>query len=90
MQARLAEREITCALTSAACDWLAREGFDVTYGARPLRRAIQRHLENGLSRGVLSGEFAAGDHLVAEVNPAGDGLTLAVDTRGGAVAAVAA
>ena len=90
VQERLAEREITCALTPAACDWLAQEGFNVTYGARPLRRAIQRHLENGLSRGVLSGEFAAGDHLVAEVNPAGDGLTLTVATRRSAVDAVAA
>ena len=90
VQARLAERGITCALTPAACDWLAQEGFDVTYGARPLRRAIQRHLENGLARGALSGEFAAGDHLVAEVNPAGDGLTLAVVEAAGEVDALAA
>ncbi len=76
VQERLAERDITCELTEAACEWLVNEGFDVTYGARPLRRAIQRHLENQLSRGVLSGEFKEGDHVVADVNEAGDGLAL--------------
>ncbi len=78
VQERLAERQITCELTEAGCKWLVKEGFDVTYGARPLRRAIQRHLENQLSRGVLSGEFNAGDHIVADVNAAGDGLDLKV------------
>ena len=80
VQERLAERDITCELTEAGCEWLVNEGFDVTYGARPLRRAIQRHLENQLSRGVLSGEFNAGDHVVADVNEAGDGLELAVQS----------
>ena len=79
VQERLAERGITCELTEAGCDWLVKEGFDVSYGARPLRRAIQRHLENQLSRGVLSGEFAEGDHVVADVNPEGDGLALSVE-----------
>ncbi len=78
VQKRLAEREITCELTEAGCEWLAREGFNVTYGARPLRRAIQRHLENRLSRGVLSGEFKEGDHIIADVNAARDGLALTV------------
>ena len=78
VQERLAERNITCELTEAGCDWLVKEGFDVSYGARPLRRAIQRHLENQLSRGVLAGEFAEGDHVIADVNEAGDGLTLSV------------
>ena len=81
VQERLAERRITCELTEAGCDWLVREGFDVTYGARPLRRAIQRHLENQLSRGVLSGEFNEGDHVVAKLNDAGDGLSLKVKER---------
>ncbi len=63
---RLAEQEITFELTGAAADWLAREGFDPAYGARPLRRAIQRHLENPLSRGILAGEFQASDHLVVD------------------------
>ena len=80
VQARLAERRITCAVTEAGCQWLVQEGFDLTYGARPLRRAIQRHLENRLSRGVLSGEFNEGDHIVADVNDSGDGLDLSAAT----------
>ena len=86
MQKRLAERDITCELTEAGCDWLVNEGFNVTYGARPLRRAIQRHLENQLSRGVLSGEFKEGNHIIADVNEAGDGLALRVADGAGAEA----
>ena len=76
VQKRLAERDITCELTEAGCDWLVREGFNVSYGARPLRRAIQRHLENRLAQGVLAGEFNEHDHIIADVNDAGDGLEL--------------
>ena len=76
VQERLTERDITCELTEAGCNWLVNEGFNVTYGARPLRRAIQRHVENQLSRGVLSDDFKAGDHIVIDLNPAGDGLDL--------------
>ena len=78
VQRRLAERNITCELTEAGCEWLVKEGFDVSYGARPLRRAIQRHVENQLSRGVLSGEFNDGDHILIDENSTGDGLTLTV------------
>ena len=81
VQQRLAEREITCELTEAGCDWLVNEGFNVTYGARPLRRAIQRHLENRLAQGVLSGEFQEHDHVIADVNEAGDGLALRVSSN---------
>ncbi len=78
VQERLAERNITCELTEAGCEWLVKEGFDVSYGARPLRRAIQRHVENQLSRGVLSGDFNDGDHVLIDVNSAGDGLDLSM------------
>ena len=78
---RLQDREITFELTPEAARWLAQEGFDPVYGARPLRRAVQRHLENALSKGILSGEYQAGDHVV--VDAGGSGLTL----RGPAVAA---
>ena len=78
VQERLAERNITCELTEAGCEWLVKEGFDVSYGARPLRRAIQRHVENQLSRGVLSGDFNDGDHVLIDVNSAGNGLDLSV------------
>ena len=69
---RLEERTIAFELTDAAADWLAREGFDPVYGARPLRRAIQRHLENPLSKGILSGDFQPEDRLLVDAGP--DGL----------------
>jgi ATP-dependent Clp protease ATP-binding subunit ClpA len=61
-------------LTPEASAWLAQEGFDPVYGARPLRRAVQRHLENALSHGILSGEFQEGDHV--QVDAANGRLTL--------------
>jgi ATP-dependent Clp protease ATP-binding subunit ClpA len=61
VQERLAERGVSLELGPAAVDQLVKEGFDPVYGARPLRRAIQRGLENPLSSRILSGEFAEGD-----------------------------
>ena len=78
---RLEEREITFELTDNAIAWLAREGFDPAYGARPLRRAIQRHLENPLSKGILSGEFQAGDHISVDTGASGLYLAKAVATE---------
>ena len=71
---RLEEQGITFELTPSAVTWLAEEGFDPVYGARPLRRAIQRHLENSLSKGILTGAFRSGDHLV--VDTGGSGLSV--------------
>ena len=74
VQNRIGEREITFELTTDAKFWLAREGFDPVYGAHPLRRAIQRQLENPLARMVLSGEAKPGAHVVVDAGP--DGLVL--------------
>ena len=74
VQDRLDERGITFELTGDAKMWLAKEGFDPVFGARPLRRAVQRHLENPLSKAVLSGEFRAGDRVLVDSSEAG--LTL--------------
>ena len=75
VQDRLQNRNITFSLTPAASLWLAKEGFDPVYGARPLRRAVQRHLENYLSKKILAGELQEGDHV--EVDADEDiGLTL--------------
>ena len=63
---RLAERGVTAELTSAAREWLAKEGFDPVFGARPLRRALQRYVENPLSKGILAGEFPEGSHVVVD------------------------
>lgn len=53
-------------LTDAAREWLARHGYDKDFGARPLKRAIQRHVESPLSVSMLKGEFAAGDHILID------------------------
>ena len=67
VERRLLEHEVTISLTKSAKEWLAKDGFDSTFGARPLRRAIQRHIENPLSKKILAGEFAPGDHVVVNV-----------------------
>ncbi len=63
---RLSEHGVTIELTDAARDWLAHEGYDRTFGARPLRRAVQRFIENPLSRKILAREFTEGDHITAD------------------------
>jgi ATP-dependent Clp protease ATP-binding subunit ClpC len=69
----LADRNIKLTLTEAAKDWLLKEGYDPVYGARPLRRAIQRFVENPLSSRILEGEFKDGGSVTVDAGP--DGLT---------------
>jgi len=78
VQERLADRGITFELTPEAGLWLANEGFDPVFGARPLRRAVQRHLENALSKGILGGKFKEGDHVVVDAGESGLVLTSSV------------
>jgi ATP-dependent Clp protease ATP-binding subunit ClpB len=61
LRARLAERGLSLELTDAAMEHLAEAGWDPTYGARPLKRAIQRQVENPLALRLLEGDFAEGD-----------------------------
>jgi ATP-dependent Clp protease ATP-binding subunit ClpC len=63
VQERLAEHEIQVTLTDEAKRWLAEEGFDPQFGARPLRRVIQREVESPLSVQLLRGEFRTGHHI---------------------------
>jgi ATP-dependent Clp protease ATP-binding subunit ClpB len=70
---RLSERKITVELTDAAKDFLVREGYDPVYGARPLKRALQRRLLDPLALRVLDGAFREGDTVVVDV--AGDELS---------------
>ncbi len=74
VQERLKERKISFSLTTAAAEWLAKEGYDPTYGARPLRRAVQRLVENPLSKGILAGDYAEGDHLEVDLDAGSDQL----------------
>jgi len=71
---RLNERGLDVELTPAARSWLANEGFDSAFGARPLRRALQKFVESPLSISLLSGEFSHGDTIVVDVD--GDGRNL--------------
>ena len=64
---RLAEQEVKLELTPAAKELLVREGYDPVYGARPLRRTVQRLIETPLSRSLLKNEFATGDTVQVDV-----------------------
>ena len=64
---RLADKRISLELTPAATELLAREGYDPTFGARPLKRTIQRKLQDPLALRLLNGEFAEGDSVLAGV-----------------------
>ena len=68
---RLADRKITLALTDEAKEVLARDGYDPAYGARPLKRTIQRQILDPLSLEILEGRFKEGSHIVAEVRDGG-------------------
>jgi len=74
LRARLAERQLSLSLTDAARDWLVTNGFDTEYGARPLRRLIQRQVENPLAKQVLGGEYESGDTVLVDVGE-NDALT---------------
>jgi ATP-dependent Clp protease ATP-binding subunit ClpC len=75
VEERLEERGVSIELTPAAAQWLSKVGFDPAFGARPLRRAVQRHVENELAKRILSGEFYQGDVVVVDAST--DGLTFA-------------
>jgi len=60
---RLADRRVTVKLDSKAKEWVAEKGYDPVFGARPLKRFLQRHLETRLARGLISGEMGEGSDL---------------------------
>jgi ATP-dependent Clp protease ATP-binding subunit ClpB len=65
-QRRLKDRDLLFEITDAAKDLLANLGYDPTYGARPLKRVIQRQLENPVASELLSGNYQAGDTVVVD------------------------
>jgi ATP-dependent Clp protease ATP-binding subunit ClpC len=67
LQKRLSERKLKLELTKAAKNWIADAGYDPTFGARPLRRALERHIENPLSSKILSGEYKEGDTIIVDL-----------------------
>ncbi|MGH1563951.1 ATP-dependent chaperone ClpB [Mumia sp. DW29H23] len=74
---RLEPRRIRLTVTDEAKAWLARTGFDPTYGARPLRRLVQQAIGDTLARELLGGEVRDGDEVVVDVDPSGEGLSVA-------------
>ena len=64
---RLEEKKLGLQLNADALDWLAGVGYDPVYGARPLKRAIQRELETPIAKGILAGQFTAGHTIVVNV-----------------------
>jgi len=68
VQQRLEEQHVTLELSDAAKALLAREGYDSNYGARPLKRAIQKHVENPLAMEILEGSFSEGGRILADMN----------------------
>ncbi len=74
IQERLCEHDLSVELTESAREWLANEGYDPAFGARPLRRALQKHVESPLSISLLSGEFKSGDKVIVDVDEETDQL----------------
>ena len=84
LRARLAERGLSLELTDAAKEAIAEAGWDPTYGARPLKRAIQRLLENPLALRLLEGDFVDGDTILVDAQ---NGDLVLHEGRGSAAAA---
>jgi len=74
LQGRLADRDLTLELTRAARAVIAREGHDPQFGARPLKRSLQRLVENPLARALLEGRFGPGSHIRLDADPIGGTL----------------
>jgi ATP-dependent Clp protease ATP-binding subunit ClpB len=70
----LVDRDITLDLTSRGREWLANEGYDPAYGARPLKRVIQRWVQDGLAELLLEGKVTDGDHVTVDADA--DGIVL--------------
>jgi ATP-dependent Clp protease ATP-binding subunit ClpC len=88
LEERLAEHKLDIELTDKAKSWLAKEGYDPVYGARPLRRVIERYVENPLSSKLLRKELTEGDTIRVDLGK--DGLTFKTKTKEKATAKAAA
>ncbi|WP_432745367.1 ATP-dependent chaperone ClpB [Streptomyces sp. JH002] len=82
LQRRLADRRLTLEVTEPALHWLAEEGLDPAYGARPLRRLVQTAIGDQLARRILSGEVRDGDTVRVEPSTEGGGLLVSAVPAG--------
>jgi ATP-dependent Clp protease ATP-binding subunit ClpC len=78
LESRLAQGGMSLRLTEGAIDFLVTHGHDEKYGARPLKRAIRRHLEDPLSERILMAEFGSGDEIEVDVEEDGEALAIGV------------
>jgi len=69
IEERLVEHGMKVQLTETARQWLAKEGYNPSFGARPLRRALQKHVESPLSVSLLVGHFKEGSHILVDIDP---------------------
>ena len=76
VNAELIEQGITMEVSDAARDWLSEKGYDPQFGARPMRRLIQDHLEDKLSDSIIAGELSPGDTAIVDINEDEDGLVV--------------
>jgi ATP-dependent Clp protease ATP-binding subunit ClpC len=74
VKTRLSEEGLSIRRTDAATNFLVDHGYDEHFGARPLKRAIQRYVEDPLSDKILTGDFSLGDEIEVDVSPEGDKL----------------
>ncbi|MGC6482842.1 MAG: ATP-dependent chaperone ClpB [Synechococcus sp.] len=72
LRQRLTERKLSLTISEAATDWLANAGYDPVYGARPLKRAIQRELETPIAKAILGGRYSEGDTVAVDVEIGSD------------------
>ena len=79
LESRLRERRIGLTVTEPARGWLARVGYDPAFGARPLRRLIQREIGDRLAKLLLSGDVQDGQNVTVDINDSFDGLVINVD-----------
>ena len=71
LEALLKDRDIALELTPKAREWLANEGYDPAYGARPLKRVVQREVQDELAEEILSGKVSDGDQVVVDADESG-------------------
>jgi len=90
LQQRLDERHITLQMTDAAREYLATTGYDPNYGARPLKRLIQKEIETALGRLILKGEVKDGDAVTVDKEPRAAALKFGVEAHSEAQSGAAA
>ncbi|MEO7348342.1 MAG: ATP-dependent chaperone ClpB, partial [Terrimesophilobacter sp.] len=76
LEQRLVERHLGLAVTPSARAWLAESGYDPIYGARPLRRLMQREIDDRLATALLAGTIRDGDTVLVDLSDDGEALTV--------------